>query len=287
MPGSARWPMSFVVRRDPRHGAGGRPASPRSTLGRSPPEASRVRCRPCAVRHRRAPRRCSATSERAARWVSHQVRSMGALQAESAAGRRPTGCRLPPSRPASFAEPRVCFCCPQPAACRPMSCMSLQPASQHARTHRRPDPLLDAHGDEMTRAETVTLLNDMVVMAPGTLIDPRLRFTAIDAQHTAVRFTLGKTPSAPPWSLAPVASLPTLSRTTAWRLHPMVRPSSACAGRRRFRRWAGWVRRGGQPGTIAHRRLGRGSLARARGPLRLRPVSALSVEYNREVTGQR
>lgn len=36
-------------------------------------------------------------------------------------------------------------------------------------------PVADAHGQEMTRAETVTLLNDMALFIPGALADPRLR----------------------------------------------------------------------------------------------------------------
>jgi hypothetical protein len=50
-------------------------------------------------------------------------------------------------------------------------------------------PVADAGGPDMTRAETVTLLNDMCVIAPGTLVDPRLRWTAIDAHRAGVSLT--------------------------------------------------------------------------------------------------
>jgi hypothetical protein len=53
-------------------------------------------------------------------------------------------------------------------------------------------PFISAHGDDITRAETVTLLNDMAVMAPATLIDPRITWRAIDAGHAEAAFTLGK-----------------------------------------------------------------------------------------------
>ena len=46
-------------------------------------------------------------------------------------------------------------------------------------------------GPDLARAETVTILNDMCLFAPGWLCDPRLIWTAIDAQSAAVRFTNG------------------------------------------------------------------------------------------------
>lgn len=52
-------------------------------------------------------------------------------------------------------------------------------------------PIVDAKGPEMTRAETVTLFNDMCVIAPGALIDPAIRWSAVDARHVAAAFTLG------------------------------------------------------------------------------------------------
>ncbi|MHB1327730.1 MAG: DUF6544 family protein [Gemmatimonadales bacterium] len=52
-------------------------------------------------------------------------------------------------------------------------------------------PLVRADGAEMNRAESVTLLNDMVVMAPATLLDPTVRWEAIDDRTTLVRFTHG------------------------------------------------------------------------------------------------
>lgn len=45
-------------------------------------------------------------------------------------------------------------------------------------------PVADASGVEMTQGETVTLFNDMCVMAPATLIDPAIVWEAVD-DHTA------------------------------------------------------------------------------------------------------
>ncbi|MEZ5142929.1 MAG: DUF6544 family protein [Acidimicrobiales bacterium] len=52
-------------------------------------------------------------------------------------------------------------------------------------------PMVDAQGEEMTRAETVTQLNDLCVMAPAALVDPRLQWEAIDERSARVTFTRG------------------------------------------------------------------------------------------------
>jgi hypothetical protein len=49
--------------------------------------------------------------------------------------------------------------------------------------------LEDARGDEMDRAETVTLFNDMCLLAPGTLIDPDIAWEAVDATTARAHFT--------------------------------------------------------------------------------------------------
>lgn len=48
-----------------------------------------------------------------------------------------------------------------------------------------------ASGDAMDRSEAVTLLNDMCLMAPGTLVDPAVRWEAVDATKARAWFTLG------------------------------------------------------------------------------------------------
>ena len=50
-------------------------------------------------------------------------------------------------------------------------------------------PVVNASGAEMTKAETVTLLNDMCIMAPATLIDSRITWEAIDDRRVRALFT--------------------------------------------------------------------------------------------------
>ncbi len=49
----------------------------------------------------------------------------------------------------------------------------------------------DAKGPEMDQSETVTLFNDMCVLAPATLIDRRIRWQAIDLFSVRARFSNG------------------------------------------------------------------------------------------------
>jgi hypothetical protein len=46
-------------------------------------------------------------------------------------------------------------------------------------------------GTDFTRAETVTLLNDFCLLAPGTLVAEEFRWEAIDASSARVTYTLG------------------------------------------------------------------------------------------------
>ena len=58
-------------------------------------------------------------------------------------------------------------------------------------------PLVDAHGADMDQAETVTLLNDMCVLAPAALVDAPIEWTAVDDHHARATFTnAGHTASA-------------------------------------------------------------------------------------------
>lgn len=51
--------------------------------------------------------------------------------------------------------------------------------------------VVDVGGPELTRTETVTILNDMAFYAPSRLSDPRLSWTEIDDTRARVTFTLG------------------------------------------------------------------------------------------------
>ncbi len=51
--------------------------------------------------------------------------------------------------------------------------------------------MVDASGPEMDRGETVTVFNDLVVMAPGAIVGADATWTPIDAQHVRGEFTDG------------------------------------------------------------------------------------------------
>ena len=50
-------------------------------------------------------------------------------------------------------------------------------------------PVVDVSGSEMNQGETVTMFNDMCVMAPATLIDPAIVWEPVDARTVKARFT--------------------------------------------------------------------------------------------------
>jgi hypothetical protein len=52
-------------------------------------------------------------------------------------------------------------------------------------------PMVDAKGPELTRAETVTMFNDLCLYAPGALTLPSITFEPIDDHATRAHFTLG------------------------------------------------------------------------------------------------
>lgn len=49
--------------------------------------------------------------------------------------------------------------------------------------------VVDAKGPEMTRGETVTLFNDMCLLAPASLIDPRITWETVDSLNVDARFS--------------------------------------------------------------------------------------------------
>lgn len=51
--------------------------------------------------------------------------------------------------------------------------------------------MVDQRGPEISRAETVTVLNDLCAFAPGALVDPRLSWQPLDDRSAAVTFTNG------------------------------------------------------------------------------------------------
>lgn len=52
-------------------------------------------------------------------------------------------------------------------------------------------PVVDLGGPELMRTETVTLLNDMSIFAPGRLLDPAIRWRELDASNVEATYTNG------------------------------------------------------------------------------------------------
>ena len=53
-------------------------------------------------------------------------------------------------------------------------------------------PIVNAKGPDMDRAETVTIFNDLVVLAPGAIVDAPVLWTAVDEHRVHGTFTLGQ-----------------------------------------------------------------------------------------------
>ena len=51
--------------------------------------------------------------------------------------------------------------------------------------------VVNASGPEMDRGETVTVFNDLVMLAPSAIVDAPVRWTAVDAHHVQGTFTDG------------------------------------------------------------------------------------------------
>ena len=51
--------------------------------------------------------------------------------------------------------------------------------------------IVNQQGEQISAAETVTVLNDLCVMAPGALVDPRLSWGPIDDRNAGVTFING------------------------------------------------------------------------------------------------
>jgi hypothetical protein len=51
--------------------------------------------------------------------------------------------------------------------------------------------VMDAAGPEMNRGETVTVFNDLVVLAPGAIVGAPVQWTAVDAEHVEGVLTVG------------------------------------------------------------------------------------------------
>jgi len=52
-------------------------------------------------------------------------------------------------------------------------------------------PLVEAHGEDMTRAETVTLFNDLALLTPSELVDPAITWEPVDERAVRGFYTAG------------------------------------------------------------------------------------------------
>jgi len=52
-------------------------------------------------------------------------------------------------------------------------------------------PLVQSTGPELTGAETVTLLNDLSILAPGALVEPGIRWEPLDDRSARAEYTIG------------------------------------------------------------------------------------------------
>src|SRR5664280_2214213 len=52
-------------------------------------------------------------------------------------------------------------------------------------------PMVDAKGAELTRAETVTIFNDLCFLAPGALVSPSIAWVPVDAHTVRARYRQG------------------------------------------------------------------------------------------------
>ena len=95
-------------------------------------------------------------------------------------------------------------------------------------------PMVNASGPELTRAETVTLLNDLCVLAPAALANARITWTAVDDHRARATFTRAEQRSPPTCCSTSRTSWSTSPRTTGMRHHPMARRSSSDAGPPRY-----------------------------------------------------
>jgi hypothetical protein len=131
--------------------------------------------------------------------------------------------------------------------------------------------VVDARGPEMDRSETVTLFNDMCLLAPATLIDPRISWEQLGPLSVRARFTNAGHTITATLSFAPSGALTNFvsddrSRTIDGKQFERVRWSTPVTG---------WRLVDGHrlPDAEAHWQLPTGEFAYGR-------LELLDVEYN-------
>jgi Family of unknown function (DUF6544) len=131
--------------------------------------------------------------------------------------------------------------------------------------------MVDQHGEEISRAETVTVLNDLCLMAPGALVDPRLAWTPLDDRTASVTYTNGRH---------------RVAATLAFNDHDEIidfwsddRPDSS-TGRFVGMRWSTPVDEHGDIGGYHLIRAGRAVYARPDGPFTYGRFTLRTMEYD-------
>ncbi len=86
-------------------------------------------------------------------------------------------------------------------------------------------PIADAHGPEMIQAETVTVLNDLCVLAPAALVDAPIDWQTLGARRVRATFTnAGHIPTTHPDS--PTSSSTSMTSPTSRHLLPRRRSAA-------------------------------------------------------------
>ena len=98
-------------------------------------------------------------------------------------------------------------------------------------------PVVDASGTDMSRAERVTVVNDICVLAPGVLPFADAVWEEVDARRARAVFHIDGQAYTSSWRSARTETWSTSCPTTAFVRMTAARRSHVNAGRRRF--WSG------------------------------------------------
>jgi hypothetical protein len=131
--------------------------------------------------------------------------------------------------------------------------------------------IVDQRGPEISAAETVTVLNDLCLMAPGALVDQRLAWEAVDDRTATVTFTNG------PHRVS--ATLRFNDRDELVDFESDDRPDSS-SGRFIPRRWSTPVDTYGDLGGLRLVTRGRAVYERPDGPFAYGEFTLRSLEYD-------
>ena len=139
-----------------------------------------------------SPHLCSSTSGQPASWGSRASTTFAhACTAASAMAPRRDGSRSPPSSTTGIDEPTRLFYVTGSMFTIPVQGYHryVGPSATMRVKAAALVPVVDVSGHEMNQGETVTMFNDMCVMAPATLINPAIVWEPVDARTARASFT--------------------------------------------------------------------------------------------------